>query len=418
MSGQNNEARKVFSWMLGGPKREERKKDTSRRDSIYRALTGGKEPPKSQSAGKRALPENRYRDGDFTGITRMGGVTYDLSIPHHRELYKKAQEADQATRPGQVTHDLRGGGGLKDDGSRHALPPNGNGRGTPAPDGGDGSGTQTSPRQMTMDEANALLGGGYKVVNPFSSNQLPDTSASPYFGQGKSPQYRSDVPEDTYDVQLSRNMTDGSPFNSGDYQYEVPTNTNIEYLQQAGSPKIPLSGAKSSSNAVEPNKNSDQDKNSGINWGARTAADNSDPNIARRRAFLDAPGSMQGLRRVESQKGIVYAGGKHHMVNPNQGQEGQSDFIAINKSDRDEYMRGDIGAQDLKSRYVKDIKESATQVPEYSTAPSDYKLTPGVDVVTSNTQRPAIEAKTDVLNDEVEYETPKPKFRGGRNAYQ
>ena len=37
------------------------------------------------------------------------------------------------------------------------------GRGAPAPDGGSGKGTQMSPRAMTMDEANELLTGGYKV---------------------------------------------------------------------------------------------------------------------------------------------------------------------------------------------------------------------------------------------------------------
>ena len=76
------------------------------------------------------------------------------------------------------------------------------------------------------------------------------------------------------------------------------------------------------------------------------------PDMARRRAFLDAASSMQGLRRVEAQKGIVYAGNQHNMVNPNAGQEGQNDFIQISKEDRDGYMRGDQGAQDLKSKYV------------------------------------------------------------------
>ena len=51
-------------------------------------------------------------------------------------------------------------------------------RSTPAPNGGNATGTQTSPRPMTMDEANKLLTGGYTVQNPFGSNQLPATSAS------------------------------------------------------------------------------------------------------------------------------------------------------------------------------------------------------------------------------------------------
>ena len=45
----------------------------------------------------------------------------------------------------------------------------------------------------------------------------------------------------------------------------------------------------------------------------------------------------------------------YNMVNPNRGQEGENDFIKISKEDRDSYMRGDQGAQDLKSKYVDKI---------------------------------------------------------------
>ena len=45
------------------------------------------------------------------------------------------------------------------------------------------------------------------------------------------------------------------------------------------------------------------------------------------------------------------------MVNPNAGQEGQNDFIAIDKADRDSYMRGDMAAQGLKDKYVSGIQQ-------------------------------------------------------------
>ena len=385
-------------------------------DSTYKPASRKPKPQRRAAVASPLLTNDPQLQGYNLGSTsapttpqvgtppaRRPGAAAMPSLPAN---YAKTERA-----AGQTAENYRDGAGFPGQS-------NNTGRGTPAPNGGSGSGTQTSPRQMTMDEANELLKGGYTVKNPFASNSLPETNTSPYFHQGETPQYRSDAPADMYDVQLARDLTDGSPFNTGDYQYEVPANTNIEYLQQEGSPIIPVSGQQTATKPVEPNKKEGDDKNSGINWGARTAADNSDPNIARRRAFLDAPGSMVGLRRVEAEKGIVYAGGKHHMVNPNQGQEGQSDFIAINKSDRDAYMRGDQGAQDLKNKYVKDVKEATVQIPDMTEAPSDYQMTPGVDVKTAGSQRPAIQPDTSKLTEEVVYETPKPKFRGGRNAYQ
>ncbi len=289
------------------------------------------------------------------------------------------------------------------------------GRETPAPNGGDGVGTQMSPRQMTMDEANALLSGGYKVANPFSSTQLPDTSGSPYFGKADTPQYRSDVPADMYDVPLSRNLTDGSPFVTGDYTYEVPTKTNIEYLQQAGSPIIPVSGqvktTESKDTPIDP-------KNSGINWGARTAADNSDEKLARRRAFLDAPGSMQGLRRVESLYGMSYAGGQHNMANPNAGKEGQDDFIKVSKEDRDAYMGGRQTAEQMREKYMTKVADSQQNDGDAFTSPPNYSMTPEVDLKTAQTQRPEIEVDTSVLGSDVTYQAPTVMFKKGRDQYK
>ena len=101
----NTEARKFWS-LLGkqdNPNSEARK---------FWGMGMGKPPEKP----KKSLPENRYRDRDFTGITRMGGVTYDLSIPHHRELYNAAVKKNQDAIPDSQKGDIRGGGGLKDDG--------------------------------------------------------------------------------------------------------------------------------------------------------------------------------------------------------------------------------------------------------------------------------------------------------------
>ena len=63
-----------------------------------------------------------------------------------------------------------------------------------------------------------------------------------------------------------------------------------------------------------------------------------------RRAFLDADDSLQGLRNIEALKGIKYAEGKHYRANEQAGNEGQSDFVPIDKSDYKKYKRGDLDA--------------------------------------------------------------------------
>ena len=269
-------------------------------------------------------------------------------------------------------------------------------RGTPAPNGGSGTGTQTSPRQMTMDEANKLLTGGYKIQNPFTSNALPGTSASAYSQENPDVNFNRELPENMFiqegDLRLSRNAFDaGSGVEYGQNLVQMPATGAIEGIQVEGAPLTVGSGAMSvteaNESAQQPEINKIPPKPRGgrqlENWERQYGRMNQTPereksdlekgykpDMDRRRAFLDAPGSMQGLRRVEAQKGIVYQGQQHHMVNPNAGQEGESDFIAISKADRDSYMRGDQGAQDLKSKYVDAIKADNQGLTD--TAPENF----------------------------------------------
>ena len=40
------------------------------------------------------------------------------------------------------------------------------------------------------------------------------------------------------------------------------------------------------------------------------------------------------------------------LVNANAGQEGQNDFVKVSKADRDSYMRGDMGAENMREKYM------------------------------------------------------------------
>ena len=121
--------------------------------------------------------------------------------------------------------------------------------------------------------------------------------------------------------------------------------------------------------------------------------------MQRRRAFLDAPDSLQGLRRVEAQKGIVYAEQKHYMVNPNKGQEGQNDFMEISADDKRAYMGDRMGAQELAGKYVKSIKESKKSKP----ASSDTSFNTGSNSEPVSKRKP--DATVD-MNKPVGFEMP------------
>ena len=191
-------------------------------------------------------------------------------------------------------------------------------------------GTQTSPAPMTMEDANSLLSDGYTMRNPFNSTQLPASSQSPYTNVGPI----ADGAEYARNLEMQKPgaVTGVGPISDGESYAQ-----NVEAGEQV---------------SVKPT-------DTATNWGARTAADNSDEKLARRRAFLSGESSMQGLRNMESQMGISYAGGQHRMVNPNATPDGKNDFITVdNKDDIRGYKSGRLSAQDMRDKYVTKIVDN------------------------------------------------------------
>ncbi len=174
------------------------------------------------------------------------------------------------------------------------------------------TGTNTSPKPMTMDDANKLLSGGYKVENPYSSNQLPTTASSPYAGKSNSQIYNPETlhqhDSDVDYVSLSKDIYGDQ---SGVESYTRGGKMNKNYKQMD----------------VNPGESVPEEK---VNWANRTMADNSDEKVRRRSAFLDPNVNiMQAMRNQEAIQGRRYAGGKHWQRNKNAGQEGQNDFVEI-----------------------------------------------------------------------------------------
>ena len=191
--------------------------------------------------------------------------------------------------------------------------------------------------QMTFEKMNEGLSAGITVRNPFASFTKPgDYSAEDAIAMGASPDEAA------------------TKAAGGFVEVDLDAPGGIETKMVQGSPNLVMSGAALSGEKT----NNPKDPST---W---------DENYARRRAFLDADDSMQGLRNVQAQKGIVYAGGQYYRANENAGQEGESDFVAIDQKNRGDvkaYMRGDRDAQSFlgnKLADMKNISESSSLVEE------------------------------------------------------
>ena len=80
-----------------------------------------------------------------------------------------------------------------------------------------------------------------------------------------------------------------------------------------------------------------------------------DAKMARRRAFLDADDSLAGLRAVEKQNGVVYAGGKHYIA----GEKADSAAVAIDPGQARDISRGKSTAQGLLQAHLDKVKQNA-----------------------------------------------------------
>lgn len=291
--------------------------------------TQNAERPSQATGGKMygALPASVNRNlGAYDSSVTLPGMTGKLPTD-----YKETEQT-----AGQTAETYRPGAGF---GSEQRIDSRGNIQ----------TGTNTSPKPMTMDDANKLLSGGYKIENPYSSNQLPTTASSPYAGKSNSQIYNPDTlhqhNSDVDYVSLSKDIY-------GDQ-------SGVELATRNGGMKTDYQQMD-----VNPGQQAPEEK---INWANRTMADNSDEKVRRRSAMLDGNvGIMQAMRNQEAIQGRVYAGGKHYQVNKNKGQEGENDFVEISASQARDRSWGNQTADEVFANHLGKAKETAvsTDIPD------------------------------------------------------
>jgi hypothetical protein len=88
-----------------------------------------------------------------------------------------------------------------------------------------------------------------------------------------------------------------------------------------------------------------------------------DPEMARRRAFLDAPDSLSGMKAVKAQQNMLSVGQKDYYHN-------DGNLTEMDSGDMRERLAGRMSADDLKNKYVKDITASTVETPNQAQDPA------------------------------------------------
>ena len=184
------------------------------------------------------------------------------------------------------------------------------------------------------------LGTGTQINRGWASNQLPGTETAIYSGKPQSQQ----LGEGEQQVVLSKDLDqDGGAVR------------NLESMPQEAFAESQKGGNSSGGQR---------------NWMEKGPED---AKMARRRAFLDAPNSMAGMRAVDAQLGRVRSGNDFFYANPNQGKDGADEFIKVSLADGRKHQNDQITGQQLLNQYVDKIKGENVGNPD---APSPAEFSP------------------------------------------
>ncbi len=203
--------------------------------------------------------------------------------------------------------------------------------------------------------------------NTFSSIQLPTTPASVYTSDPKqTPGFDMSVPDIGGANAVNFDRDGGAAaVQSKDLTNNQPITGKEQRIE--GASDRPARGTLSEALADKAGINSYMAKFS-----------NGDPEMARRRAFLDAPDSLSGMKAVKAQQNMISVGQKDYFHN-------DGNLTEMDSGDMRERLAGRMSADDLKNKYVKDITESKVETP----AESQNSLSPAGQAVKSEFNKAA-----------------------------
>ena len=239
-------------------------------------------------------------------------------------------------------------------------------RDNPPPNGGTGSGTQTSPGRpitMSMKDADALYSGGRVNLGSYSSG-----------GKG----YTSTDSSDS--VYANPNITEIKPSNP---LYAKAFGQDLADSQLKGN----TSGMSMSEALADTESMRGPETDEGRLMRARAA-------------FLNAEGSMQGLRAQERELDIIYAGGQHYVA------DGNGAFIknsaGLNEAADPEQVRqlksGRLSGELFKDAFKQNLINSAANKPSQGENPHTQLPVP----VSFNTEPLADFGSTAILGNNMD----------------
>ncbi len=277
--------------------------------------------------GKDTKDFSRYLNGEAV-VRNIGGTSYNISTPEGQRGYKKAMEAGKKTsvpqERGRIETERENINKVRQ------------------------KGTALSP----MAGANQMLENlevTTQRYGKFQSNDLPGSNYSPEVEKALSKIYDSETLHrfdgDANDIKLSEDLFidrsgvegEGS-FYADDLNYDDLN--SIDTMMGEGSPFLVRNGGISTTSQVNP-----QNKN-----GTRARYD---------QEFLNSgKNSQAGLRAADASKGLLYASGQYWRENPNAGQDGEKDFLKIDKDEYKAIKNSDMGAQDFLSSKLEQTKQT------------------------------------------------------------
>lgn len=244
-------------------------------------------------------------------------------------------------------------------------------------------GTQTSPGggRPLLTAADAAKFYQDRNIGGFMSNQLPGQRTNPFSGTTIEA-----VPFGGQEQSVTTNTLGAYSVNGQAYAALDPTKPGAGYNPQAptiegGSQRINQTPGVTPGNGKGSNRlNAALNDTAGIqSYMSKFGSPEQDRMRSANMAFLNAKGSMEGLRAKEAVLGQIYAGGETYQLNEDRTQliqDKNNEPIAANKENTRAYKSGNMSAGDYRESFKGAVMQQNTQTPATSQNPTALNPVP------------------------------------------